>query len=215
MGNSVAAGRAGEAAMTPQKHADTFSLYARTGARKYLNREERGRALAAIRTLPPGRALFALTLAWTGARISEVLALCPSSFQIERGIVALITLKRRRHVVREVPIPPELMQVLDRHFDISGAQRDPARAHRRLWPIHRATGWRAIKHAMMLAQLIGPAACPRGLRHSFCVAALQAAVPLNLAQRWMGHARISTTSIYADVTGPEELALAARLWMGQ
>ena len=67
---------------------------------------------------------------------------------------------------------------------------------------------------MMLAQIIGPAACPRGLRHSFGVGTLQAGVPLNLLQRWLGHARISTTSIYADVCGAEEQAFAARFWRG-
>jgi integrase/recombinase XerD len=215
MGDLVASAGEARTAMRSRKHADCFSLYTANSARKYLNREERGQVLAAMRTLPPTRALFALTLAWTGARVSEVLALSPSSFQIERAVVALITLKRRRHAVREVPIPPELMQMIERYFDLGHAQRDPARAQRRLWPMHRATGWRTIKQVMMFAQVIGPAACPRGLRHSFCVAALQAAVPLNLAQRWMGHARISTTAIYADVTGPEELTFAARLWMGQ
>src|SRR5437016_5888490 len=45
---------------------------------------ERHRALAIMATLPPERALFALTLAWTGARVSEVLALRINSFQIER-----------------------------------------------------------------------------------------------------------------------------------
>jgi integrase len=212
IGNSVAAARAEEAAMRPRSHGETVSLYAPTGGRKYLNREERGRVLAAMRLLPPDRALFALTLAWTGARVSEVLALTPASFQIGRGVVALVTLKRRRHVVREVPIPPGLMRALDRHFDLAAAQRDPGRAHRRLWPMHRATAWRTIKQVMMLAELIGPAACPRGLRHSFCVAVLQAAVPLNLAQRWMGHARISTTAIYADVSGPEEMDFARSFW---
>jgi site-specific recombinase XerD len=35
---------------------------------------------------------------------------------------------------------------------------------------------------------------------------------MNLVQRWLGHARISTTAIYADASGPEEQALAARYW---
>jgi site-specific recombinase XerD len=50
------------------------------------------------------------------------------------------------------------------------------------------------------------------LRHSFGVNALQAGVPLNLIQRWMDHARLSTTAIYADVIGPEEVSFAARFW---
>jgi site-specific recombinase XerD len=55
-------------------------------------------------------------------------------------------------------------------------------------------------------------ACPRGLRHAFGIGALQAGIPLNLAQRWLGHSRISTTAIYADVSGDEEKAFATRFW---
>ena len=58
----------------------------------------------------------------------------------------------------------------------------------------------------------GRCACPRGLRHAFGVGTLQAGIPLNLAQRWLGHARISTTAIYADVCGDEEQAFAAMFW---
>jgi integrase len=69
-----------------------------------LENAERSRVLAEMTKLPKDQALFALTLAWTGARVSEVLALTAASFQIESGIVAIQTLKRRRHIVREVPI---------------------------------------------------------------------------------------------------------------
>ena len=65
---------------------------------------------------------------------------------------------------------------------------------------------------MALSRIIGRAACPRGLRHSFGVGTLQAGVPLNLVQRWLGHARISTTAIYTAACGPEEIAFAARFW---
>ena len=198
--------------MTPRSHIERFGLYAADGARKYLNEPERGRVLTAMRTLPASRALFALTLAWTGARVSEVLALTASSFQIGRGIVAIRTLKRRRHVVREVPIPPELMTALDQHFHLGEAQRDPARAHVRLWPWRRETAWRIIKNVMLASGVWGSPACPRGLRHAFAVGALQAGVPLNLVQRWLGHARIDTTAIYAGACGPEERAFAARFW---
>jgi hypothetical protein len=41
----------------------------------------------------------------------------------------------------------------------------------------------------------------------FGVGTLQAGVPLNVAQRWL-----DTTAIYANVSGPEEIALASRFW---
>jgi integrase len=198
--------------MTAHRHTESFSLYAANDNRKYLNQEERRRALAAMDALRTDRALCAFTLAWTGARISEVIALMPASFQVQRCIVSIRTLKRRRHVVREVPIPPWLMAALDRHFAIAAAQKDPERAGQRLWPFHRVTGWRNIKQVMMIARIAGPAACPRGLRHAFAVGTLQAGVPLPLLKRWLGHARLSTTAIYADVCGPEEQAFASQFW---
>jgi site-specific recombinase XerD len=39
-------------------------------------------------------------------------------------------------------------------------------------------------------------------------------VPLNLAQRWLGHAKIDTTAIYAAASGPEERLFAERFWSG-
>jgi integrase len=193
---------------TPQ----TLSLYSSVGERKYLNNPERQRVLHSLEKLPPHRALFALVLHWTGARISEVLALRACDLQIERNIVALRTLKRRLRHVREVPIPPELMAAIDRHFGLEQIQRDPDARSRRLWPWSRVTAWRFVKAMMLEAGVVGSRACPRGLRHGFGVGTLQALVPLNLVQKWMGHARISTTAIYANVSGEEEMGFAARFW---
>jgi integrase/recombinase XerD len=190
----------------------SFSLYGPDGARKYLNRDELRRVLAAMEDLEPDERLFALTVAVTGARISEVLALTPRSFQIETRILAVLTLKRRSTVWREIPIPRRLMAELNVHFGIAEAQHDPTRVACRLWPQHRVTGWRIIKHAMMVSQIMGRAACPRGLRHSFGVGTLQSGAPLNLVQRWLGHSRISTTAIYTAACGPEEIAFAKMFW---
>jgi integrase/recombinase XerD len=112
----------------------SFSLYGADGGKKYLNLGERRRALAAMDELEPEDRLFALTLAFTGVRISEVLAVMPQSFQLETCVLAVLTLKRRRELWREIPIPPWLMAELDAHFRIAEAQRDPERAARRLWP---------------------------------------------------------------------------------
>jgi site-specific recombinase XerD len=62
--------------------------------------------------------------------------------------------------------------------------------------------------------ITGRCACPRGLRHAFGVGTLQRGVPLNLVQRWLGHARMSTTAIYREVVGPEEAAFASLFWRG-
>ena len=94
-------------------------LYDPSGDRKYLNREERDRFLAAAETAEPKRCLFALLMVWSGARISEILALTPSSFQLDTGVVTIVTLKRRKFAVRDVPLPPKLMARLG--YDRFGA----------------------------------------------------------------------------------------------
>ena len=189
------------------------SLYGRSpGDRKYLNAEERGRVMrSAIERLPPDQALFVLTLAWTGARVSEVLALCPSSFQIEAGTVAICTLKRRRPSIREIPFPPDLMSALNAHFGLLSAQRSEG-ADRPIWVWCRQTAWRITKRVTEEAGVRGRRASPRGFRHAFGVGTLQAGIPLNLVQRWLGHASMTTTAIYAAASGPEEAAFAARFW---
>jgi site-specific recombinase XerD len=211
MGNTVASRRdRSPAERRAAQHG--WSLYARSGARKYVNADERARIIAVLERLEPGRALFVGTLLWTGARISEVLALTPASFQVASGIVALRTLKRRRFAVREVPMPTELMEALDAHFGLGRAQREEGASTSRLWAFCRVTAWRIVASVMAEAGVKGQPACPRGLRHGFGVGTLQAGVPVTLVQRWLGHARLSTTAIYAEVSGPEEQAFAERYW---
>ena len=53
---------------------------------------------------------------------------------------------------------------------------------------------------------------PKALRHAFAVEAGQKGVPLNIVQRWLGHARIETTAIYASAIGDEERNLARKAW---
>lgn len=188
------------------------SLYTTLGARKYVNLSERAALLAQLASLSNERRLLVLTLIWTGARISEVLALAPRSFQLENATVAIITLKRRRHAVREVPIPPSLLCELEVQFDLRSKQRDPAMASAPIWDLHRVTAWRIIKGTMERAGIFGIHATPRGLRHAFGVATLAAGVPLNIVQRLLGHSSIVTTTIYTEAQGPEARALAERFW---
>ena len=76
------------------------------------------------------------------------------------------------------------------------------------------TGWAAVHAAMAAANLDGPQASPKGLRHGFGVAAVSAGIPLNLVQKWLGHAQLTTTAIYADAIGAEEKDIARRMRSG-
>jgi integrase/recombinase XerD len=189
------------------------SLFGHAGSRKYLNAAERTRFLESIQQLPRPERLFCEVLAWSGARISEVLALIPAAIDIESGVAGIETLKRRRRgVVRQVPLPSGVLGELECEFGLRSAQRDPDLANMRLWRFSRTTAWRLVKKVMALAGISGTPAMPKGLRHGFGVGALQANVPPHLVQRWLGHASLRTTAIYGDVLGPDERAFAERMW---
>jgi integrase/recombinase XerD len=190
-----------------------LSLFGQYGNRKYLNDAERRRFIECAKCAPSNAREFCLTLGWSGARISEVLALTPASIDIESGVASIHTLKRRkRGIVRQVPLPPDLLRDLERVFKLRSAQRDPELAYARIWRFSRTTAWRQVKRVMAAAGITGTHAMPKGLRHGFGVKAFQSNVPPHLVQRWLGHASLRTTSIYGDVIGPEERSIAARMW---
>lgn len=186
--------------------APPLSLHTVSGRRKYLTPHERLRFIGAASISRPETTTLCLVLAWTGCRISEALNLTHADLDREAAIIGIRCLKKRRPgIVREVPVPMEVMAALDH---VHG-RRSP---DTHLWPIGRTTAWRHIKEVMQEADIGTTAASPKGLRHGFGVHALRSGVPLNLLQRWLGHADIATTAIYADVMGPEEREIAARMW---
>ena len=84
--------------------------------------------------------------------------------------------------------------------------------HRRIWSWGRTTAWKIIKSVMREAEIAECLCKPKALRHAFAVEAGQKSVPLNIVQRWLGHARIETTAIYAGAIGDEERNLARKAW---
>lgn len=185
------------------------SLYTAAGQRKYLTAAERVRFLDAAVVCPRGEVgTLCLTLAYTGCRISEALALTTDRIEREGGFIAVRSLKKRKRaiVVREIPVPPTLFRALEDVHDLEGREA-------RLWSLSRSRAWQLIKEVMREANIPeGPHMTPRGLRHSFGIHAIRSGVPLNLVQRWLGHASMSTTAIYLQAVGDEEREIAARMW---
>lgn len=185
------------------------SVFDRSGHRKYLTISERNAFLAAARQMDPEVRTFCTALAFTGARISEVLALTVDRVDIAAGVIIIESLKkRRRGVFRAIPVPSTLMDELLQVHHLK-SQMMP---QQHLWTWGRTMAWLHVKKCMTKANLRGPAASARGLRHGLGVTALQSGVPLNLIKRWLGHARLSTTEIYVEAMGAEEASLAARYW---
>lgn len=182
-------------------------MFDQQGNRKYLNGVER-RAFLQEATKEPDalRRAFALTLFYTGCRISEALNLTAERADLAGKAVVFETLKQRKSGhFRAVPVPDSLVELLRRVVPQTALTA-------RVWPFSRPTAYRLVKDYMARAAIMGGMASPKGLRHGFAVACLAQKIPLPTVQKWLGHARMETTAIYLEVSGDEERELAKRLW---
>lgn len=192
-----------------------MQLHDRQGKRLYLTADERLAFMAAAaKAERPVRTLCAM-LHDTGCRISEALALTPERIDLTGRAVVFESLKKRRQgVYRAVPVPPGLLDALDLVHGVREAQRrGKGHADLPLWPWSRVTAWRQVKAVMDTAGIPdGPHRSPKGLRHGYGVHAIGSGVPLNMLSKWMGHATLEVTAIYANALGAEEQGIAARMW---
>ena len=182
-------------------------LYSIQSQRLYLNNAERKQFKKAAKEQNHTTRLLCLTLLYTGCRVSEALNLRLCDLQVESGIIAITSLKKRdKHHVREVPVPIKFIE------ELAGAFRHQ-NPKLKLWSIHRTTAWRQVCNVMKQAGIEGCHATPKGLRHSFGVHCAFSNIAMTLCQKWMGHADIKTTAIYYQIVGKEELEMAKRMWV--
>jgi len=188
-----------------------MQIYDSAGRRKYLTPNERRDFLTASESTSQSVRTLCGTLAHTGCRISEALALTGDRVDLSDGVLIFESLKkRRRGIYRAVPVPPEFLETLTAAHGLA-AEKGGVRALP-LWPWSRSTAWRHVRAVMRAAGIEGRHASPKGLRHGFGIKAVLSSVPLNMTQKWLGHARIATTCIYAESIGPEVRHLAERMW---
>ena len=190
------------------RHAATpWTIFNHEGQRKYLTPSELDAFLQSAQDCDIAVRSFCWMLAASGCRISEALMLTRTSIDFESGHVIILSLKKRgaRHY-RAVPLPPDYLKVIAKWL-----HAEP-NVDERLWPWSRMTGYRRICEVMHRAGIKGSYATPKGLRHGFGVRAIQSNIPITLVQKWLGHADIKTTAIYTSALGPEERAIAARMW---
>jgi integrase/recombinase XerD len=195
-------------------------LHDPSGNRLYLNGEERANFLAAARRQPARDRTLCEVLHWTGCRPSELLEITPARIDLAGGTIAIRSLKKRRDasgqqkvVFRSVPVPAEFLDTLNTAHGVREAQKSRKKAATPIWGISRVRVWQIVKRVMIEAGIPDAPHCsPKGLRHGFGVHATVQGVPLNMLQRWLGHAQLSTTAIYADAVGKEEQHIAARMW---
>ena len=115
-------------------------------------------------------------------------------------------------VYRAVPVPPSYLDTLNTTHGIRQAQKSRKRGHMPIWPLSRVRAWQIVKDVMIEAGIADAThRSPKGLRHGFGVNAVVNGIPLHMLQKWMSHAQLSTTTIYADAIGKEEQDIAAKM----
>ena len=120
--------------------------------------------------------------------------------------------KRTRGVFRAVPVPDTTLDLLAM---VHGLRERKKRKQipETLWSWSRITAWRRVLEVMDAAKIAnGPHKCPKGLRHGYGVHAISKNIPLNMLSKWMGHASLEVTAIYANALGEEQRNIAARMW---
>lgn len=190
------------------------NLYDPSGLRLYLTADERQAFHDAARALPRERRTFCQTLYWTGCRTSEALQLTYDRVDLSGHMLVFRTLKKHgaqagKHY-RGVPVPAAFMDTLDMVHDVRGTRSPDAT----LWDFDRTTAWRIVKETMAKAGIDTalPHATCKGLRHAYGMHAVNSDVPLNMVQKWLGHASPETTAVYVNAVGKEQQDLAARMW---
>ncbi len=180
---------------TPNTHPQ---LYDKQGRPKYLTPAERNAFLHEADKARPDIRTLSMLLAYTGCYPSEAIALTADCFDISGHAVLFQNINKCSTTTpRSVPAPPLLMDALDTVHDLRNMQKTAdAGQGLRPWPIHRITAWSHIRHVMHQAQIEGPQATPRGLRHSFALDALSSGVPIETLHYWLGHTHLKSTLFY-------------------
>lgn len=161
---------------------------------RFVRKDDVDRVLDALENRPRLRA-FIRALWLTGGRVSEVLGIRVADIDLRGKVVTLATLKRRKPTRRTVPLPPDFLGELALLINTEELGRDD-----RLFAWSRNRAFELVRDAFAA---IGVEARPHALRHGHAVHAVLGGVPLNVIQRALGHALISTTSIYLAVTGED------------
>ena len=195
---------------------DAFNLFDTDGNRLYLTRSERDAFLEAAKVAERPVRTLCTVLHFTGCRISEALELNPTRIDFANQAIVFRSLKKRGKVHhRAIPVPSEVLDQLDMVHGI----REALKANKKnlidkpLWAWSRTTAWRKVKTVMELAGFNdSPQFCPKGLRHGYGVHAICSGVPLNILQKFMGHSKLETTTIYANALGEEQRNIAAKMW---
>jgi integrase/recombinase XerD len=158
-----------------------------------LSREEERQLMAHAYRMQGTRGLLIKTLFQTGARVSEFVNITAEEVFFEEQMILIAKAKGGKS--RYIPILPQLAQELRTHLG------------------HRTTGalFETVHHTpyspRRIQQIIKETATdaqitkrvyPHLLRHSVATTLLERGMPIEQIQKFLGHAKLETTQIYAE-----------------
>lgn len=142
------------------------------------------------------------TLYATGLRVSELTSLTRAQVAHDAGVVRVIGKGSKE---RLVPMGEEAVDWLSRYLRdvrpaLAGtAKRDEVFLTQRHGPMTRQAFWALIKRYAVRAGMPSAALSPHVLRHAFATHLLNHGADLRVVQLLLGHADITTTTIYTHV----------------
>jgi integrase/recombinase XerD len=158
-----------------------------------LSRDEERQLIAHAYRVQGTRGLLIKTLFQTGARVSEFVNIKVNDVFFDEQMILIAKAKGGKS--RYVPILPQLAQELRTHLG------------------HRTTGYlfETVRHTpyspRRIQQIIKETAAnaritkrvyPHLLRHSVATTLLERGMPIEQIQKFLGHAKLETTQIYAE-----------------
>ena len=153
------------------------------------------------------------TLYATGLRVSELVGLKLGQVSFDTGVVRVLGKGNKE---RLVPLGEEAIAWLKRY--LATARVDLAREGKsdavfitaRRGPLTRQAFWQLIKRYALKAGIATAALSPHTLRHAFATHLLNHGADLRVVQLLLGHADITTTTIYTHVARERLKQLHAR-----
>ncbi len=159
---------------------------------KYWTRDEAREIIAA--TEKPRDRLIMDIMYQTGARVSELLMITSQDIDFHASVIKIITLKRKKLIIRVVPIKPELLGEIARYI----ATRKPE-DYKPLFEINRTRVFQIVREACRRVSIFDDRSRPPTFRHTFAVQCVLSNVPTLVLNEWLGHANVENTLINTKV----------------
>ena len=175
---------------------------------EYLEREEMKAILESINrgNLDGYRDYALFTFMYnTGARVEEVISLCADTLQLERPFQVRLLGKGKKE--RYVPLWPETVKLLKSLLNQRGID---TKVTLPVFVNHRGKNLTRYGVRYLLNKYVQIAAkkCrslqkkhvhPHTIRHTTAMHLLQAGVDINTIRAWLGHVKLETTNLYAEI----------------